>query len=138
MVLALLATAIPLASHDSAASAPRTILAPEEQPSLVLVCSGPVTVGHNGAIAALFCKNGDLNVRAWNYFAETHSALMRLGRSATWSQIVRASCVAERGTSYPAVRSIYLLASAYNGWHFGTSINQVSQLDQRGACPYRS
>jgi len=90
----------------------------------------------NGSIAALTCKNGDINVRAWNYFVAADSRLMTLKRSALWSQVVAASCVEVRGTTNPAVLAIYRLVSAYNDWHFGFGTARILQLDDRRTCDH--
>jgi hypothetical protein len=109
-------------------------LAPENHPSLVGVCSTPIVPGHNGSVAALFCRGNEINMKAWSYLVHDDSGLMTLGHSASWHQIVRASCHAKRGTTTPAVLAIYQLTSAYNGWRYGTTPQRVLELGARSAC----
>jgi hypothetical protein len=100
-------------------------------------CSIPIVVGHNGGVAALFCNSGSpsdltgsINLKAWDYFAEFDSPIMRLKPNATLAQVLSAACAGPKGIGLPATMDIYSLAAGYNHWAF--NLDQVQQ--QIGAC----
>lgn len=87
---------------------------------MVPLCRTPTHPTQNGDVLPVFCHGGAINVTVWMIYTHVKPGLMQLGRSATLQQVDAAICVAHPGATTGQQESIYAMASAYNGWHFGS------------------
>jgi hypothetical protein len=96
---------------------PFKILPPATVPPVHAECAGGLVLYEDGNVGPLTCRGG-VNVGAWENLAGGRSPLMSLGPSPTEEQVIAAVCA---GGSYTTnqLDSVYDLASAYYGWHFG-------------------
>lgn len=109
------------------------MLAPATVLPVVKECSEQLTHWLDGNVAPLICNSGGLNVLAWRFYAPLATAVMSLGRGATYAQVVNAMCV-DRSVNHatlPEAKNAATLAAAYYGW--STSI--LSKLNAYlGSC----
>ncbi|MFZ0994714.1 MAG: hypothetical protein WAO09_01860 [Candidatus Dormiibacterota bacterium] len=112
-------------AHSQSAAHP-SALAPASVPPVVGECSQQLGFGGDGNASPLICKNGDVNVLAWNYFATIDSALMGMGRRATEQEVQTQLCSDLQHSTIPIEQSAYTLAKTYYGWRFaGDPINPL-------------
>jgi hypothetical protein len=95
------------------------ILTPASVPPVHGECAGGLRLFEDGNVGPLTCHGG-INVAAWERIAQLQLPVMKLGRSATEAQVVRAICT----PSPTAVLgdSGYQLATTYYGWEFGDQL----------------
>lgn len=109
-------------SPNQTTSVSYTTLSPAQVPSKVAECSQTVTYSSNGNSGPVQCSNGDLNVQEWTALAALEPTVMKLGYSATSSQVQSALCndVSEN-ISNPIEETVYQISSLYYGWHFSSN-----------------
>ena len=113
---------------------PFEILAPATVPPEHAECAGGLALYEDGNVGPLTCHGG-VNVGAWEALRRGESPLWRLGRSPAEAQVIAAICA---GGSFTAnqLDSVYQLASAYYGWHFGEQLYLDYAYGLHGAhCP---
>ncbi len=81
-------------------------------------CASGLVLAEDGNAGPLTCKDGGVNVGAWDYYASLKPLLMELTRNATPQQVTSAICTPESLTAVMK-DSTFQLAEAYYGWHFG-------------------
>jgi hypothetical protein len=95
------------------------ILSPATVPPVTALCTAQLTTAEDGTISPLFCSDGQLNMRAWDYLAADNLQVMALNRNAGPDK-VRAAITEDLRTraSGPRECNAALLAAAYYGWSF--------------------
>jgi len=93
----------------------RAVLPLASGPPTVAECAGGLLLNEDGTVGPLFCKDGRLNVVAWNYYASNHPQVMGLRRRSSLAQIETAVCAPV--PTVPIAIDAYMLANAYYGWH---------------------
>jgi hypothetical protein len=84
-------------------------------------CAGGLVLYEDGNVGPLTCREG-VNVGAWDVLAHGgRSPLVTLGRNPTQAQVIAAICAGGPYTTN-MLDSVYQLASAYYGWHFGEQL----------------
>jgi len=99
------------------ASANRATLAPATTPSSVDECQQQLTFAVDGTAGPLMCANGDLNVLAWQHYAQAAEHLLSVGSFASPDQVLQAMCD-DKNSTVPVEQGAYKLAQAYYGWRF--------------------
>jgi hypothetical protein len=105
----------------------KRVLAPATVLAVVGLCSTQVQQYQNGNAGPLLCRDGEVVVEAWNYFAAADPHVLSLGRSSTSKEVEAAIC-ADKNVNHatnPMEISGYVLAAAYYGWHFAPEPWQV-------------
>jgi len=101
---------------------PQQILPPATERPVGLLCSAPIQVFANGNAGPLLCRGGEVNVQAWQHYADVSNTVLGLGQNPTQGQVEGALC-ADMKTNHataPIESSGYQLAKAYYGWSFQT------------------
>ena len=109
------------------------VLPPAPGPPAVGLCTEPIVIGADHAASPLFCSNGDINRRAWRYFAGAHLSVMGLGIFASDTDVATAIGQDLRGGSTGAMEcGAYRLSVAYYGWGF---VVDPTQGTLKEGCP---
>jgi len=111
------ATAEPSASPSRAATLAPAVVPPAQG---VNECSLPLTRSADGNASPLFCGDGGINVPVWNFYASLHTQVMKLGYTATRTEVNTVLCTDRRTGSVtnPEEVNAALLAGRYYGWSF--------------------
>lgn len=97
----------------------RQILAPASTAPVVNECSIPVITSADGNVSPLFGTGGCINVRAWQWYANSYPQVMSLGPSVTESEVIATMCsITDR--TIPTIDNASTLAAAYYGWAFAS------------------
>lgn len=102
------------APTTTTASANRATLAPATTPSSVDECEQQLTFAVDGTAGPLTCANGDLNVLAWQHYAQAAEHLLSVGSFASPDQVLQAMCE-DKNSTVPVEQGAYKLAQAYYG-----------------------
>lgn len=106
---------LPAGSQSAAKPA---VLVPASVPPVVGECSQELGFGGDGNASPVICRNGDVNVLAWSYFATVDSVLLGMGRRATEQEVQTQLCSDLEHSTVPVEQSAYKLAETYYGWRF--------------------
>ncbi len=129
--LALASVSLGLASCSSPfshSSSPQNtlpaVLAPAIVRPVVPECSTPLTHTQDGNVTPLTCKNGDINVPAWKFYAPLSSEVMALGAHMGVEIVLHTMCSdvkVHHATRVEEVRGAQL-ASDYYGWGMNQAV----------------
>ncbi len=99
---------------------PQQVLPPATDPPIANLCTAPVVVTTDGNASPLLCKNGAVNVKAWQFYATVSASVLGLGLNPTQGQVESAICddFKHGHATKPEESSGYRLASTYYGWTF--------------------
>jgi hypothetical protein len=101
-------------------------------------CLTAVTPTEDGNDYPLTCSNGDVNVAAWDSYAQLLPRLFTLGRTATRCQVYEAEVApalsSEENLTYPETYASYQLASDYYGWNFHVAYPTSSKTSWQKRC----
>jgi hypothetical protein len=100
------------------------LLPPASDLPVANLCTKPIVIGADGNALPLTCSNGDLNVRAWQYYAGISASVLGLGLNPTQGQAESAICDdLKRNHATRAEESNgYQLAKHYYGWTFNIDV----------------
>ena len=94
----------------------------------IALCSTPIVATANGNAWPLRCRNGAINVPAWNFYTRVVPATMALGYKPSLAELNGALCTDSRRfhDTAPELGYGYELAAAYNGWTFVFSPTEMT------------
>ena len=92
-------------------------LHPALGPPVRPVCTPGFRLDADGDAGPATCPGGSVNAAVWEYFAASSPPMLTLGRSATRCAVARAYDDEQLTTSMNF--TVFELANAYYGWHFG-------------------
>ena len=100
------------------------VLPPAQDLPVASLCSKPIVVAADGNASPLTCSNGDLNVRAWKYYATISASVLGLGLNPTQGQAEGAICddLKHNHATRAEESSGYRLARLYYSWTFNIDV----------------
>ena len=104
-------------------------LLPARMPPVRPVCTPGFRLDADGDAGPATCPGGAVNAAVWEYFAASSPPMLTLGRSATRCAVARAYDDEQLTASMNF--TVFELANAYDGWHFGQAF--TDQLVNSGA-----
>ena len=104
------------------------VLPPAQDRPVANLCSKPIVTTADGNAQPLTCSNGDLNVRAWNFYKAISASVLGLGLNPTQGQVEAAICddLNHNHATRPEEASGYDLARQYYGWTFTIDVSKLS------------
>jgi hypothetical protein len=107
---------------------PAHVLAPATDPPVGALCSTPIQSTADGNAGPLLCRGGEVNVQAWQFYAEVSASVLGLGINPTAGQVQGAICddFKHGHATKPEEASGYKLATAYYGWNFNIDPAKVT------------
>ena len=107
---------------------PSHVLAPATDPPAGSLCSAPIQTAADGNATPLLCRGGEVNVQAWQFYAEVSASILGLGLNPTAGQVQAAICDDFRHghATKPQEVSGYKLATVYYGWNFNVDPSQLT------------
>ena len=104
------------------------MLPPAPDLPVASLCSRPITTTADGNAVPLTCSNGNLNVRAWNYYALISASVLGLGLNPTQGQVESAICddLKHNHATRSEESSGYSLARMYYGWTFNIDVAKLT------------
>ncbi len=107
---------------------PAHVLAPATDPPVGALCSTPIQSTADGNAGPLLCRGGEVNVQAWQFYADVSASILGLGQNPTAGQVQAAICddFKHGHATRPEEASGYRLATAYYGWSFNIDPTQVT------------
>jgi hypothetical protein len=126
-----LAGAVALVAFSHLHSSPRPLW-PAKVPPAVGLCTEMLSYQPDGSVSPLFCPSGEINTRAWSYFAAQQLEVMALGPHVSPADVTTAVEQDLKARASPTTEcGAAMLAAAYYGWNF--HIQPTSGL--RTDCP---
>jgi len=107
---------------------PSHVLAPATDPPVGSLCSAPIQSTADGNAGPLLCRGGEVNVQAWQFYADVSASILGLGQNPTAGQVQAAVCDDFKHGHATKLEeaSGYRLAAAYYGWSFNIDPTQVT------------
>jgi len=107
---------------------PPQVLPPASDLPVANLCSKPIATTADGNAQPLTCSSGDLNVRAWQYYAAISASVLGLGLNPTEGQVESAICddLKHNHATRTEETSGYRLARLYYGWTFNIDVASLS------------
>lgn len=101
-------------------------LPPASAPPQVELCREQLTFAVDGTAGPIACPGGELNVLAWEHYAQLDRLVMSLGPEAGPVQVGQAMCSdLTLETTIPEETEAYRLARLYNSWDFALEPTEV-------------
>jgi hypothetical protein len=121
------ASAAPSPSGDETPVATQ-LLPPAPDLPVANLCAKPVVISADGNALPLTCSNGDLNVRAWQYYASISASVLGLGLNPTQGQAESAICddLNHNHATRAEESNGYRLARLYYGWTFDIDVTKLT------------
>jgi hypothetical protein len=107
---------------------PARVLAPATDPPVGALCTAPIQSTADGNAGPLLCRGGEVNVQAWQFYAEVSASVLGLGINPTAGQVQAAICddFKHGHATRPEEANGYKLATAYYGWNFNIDATRVT------------
>ena len=107
---------------------PSQLLPPAPDLPVANLCTKPVVLTADGNAKPLTCSNGDLNVRAWQYYASISASVLGMGLVPTQGQVESAICDDLKANHATRVEEAngYSLAKLYYGWTFDIDVSKLT------------
>jgi hypothetical protein len=104
------------------------VLPPAPDLPVIDLCTKPTVISADGNALPLTCSNGNLNVRAWQYYASISASVLGLGLNPTQGQAEAAICddLKHNHATRAEESSGYRLARLYYGWTFDIDVTNLT------------